>query len=148
MDNDLSVYCQLGSMAVGFQLQQVAHLELLAFQVAAIELVGRHLDGIGVAPPLDRVLREQRRQDLGMIERPGGAPRLAGNPVGLPDRKLEALRRRRQAVRLLVDEIAERLRGYADGPTFYVEKLSEGIGKIACAFFPRPGTPKRWEQPG
>jgi pyruvate, water dikinase len=35
-------------------------------------------------------------------------------------------------------EIAERIRGYPDGGTFFVEKLAEGIGRIAAAFHPRP----------
>ncbi|MDO8435580.1 MAG: phosphoenolpyruvate synthase [bacterium] len=34
--------------------------------------------------------------------------------------------------------IASRIRGYTDGVTFYVEKLAEGVGQIACAFYPRP----------
>jgi len=34
--------------------------------------------------------------------------------------------------------IAERTRGYADGATFFVEKLAEGVARIAAGFFPRP----------
>jgi pyruvate,water dikinase len=34
--------------------------------------------------------------------------------------------------------IAERTRGYPDGATFFVEKLAEGIARIAAAFYPRP----------
>ncbi len=33
-------------------------------------------------------------------------------------------------------EIAERIRGYPDGATFFVEKLAEGVGRIAAAFHP------------
>jgi pyruvate,water dikinase len=35
-------------------------------------------------------------------------------------------------------QIAERIRGYPDGATFFVEKLSEGIARIAAAFHPGP----------
>jgi pyruvate,water dikinase len=35
-------------------------------------------------------------------------------------------------------EIAERIRGYPDGPTFFVEKLAEGVARIAAAFHPGP----------
>jgi pyruvate,water dikinase len=34
--------------------------------------------------------------------------------------------------------IAERIRGYPDGATFFVEKLAEGVARIAAAFHPRP----------
>jgi len=34
--------------------------------------------------------------------------------------------------------IARLLRGYPDGETFFVERLSEGIGTIAAAFWPKP----------
>jgi pyruvate,water dikinase len=34
--------------------------------------------------------------------------------------------------------IEERTRGYPDGPTYFVEKLAEGIARIAAAFHPRP----------
>jgi len=34
--------------------------------------------------------------------------------------------------------IARLLRGYADGASFFVQKLSEGIGTIAAAFWPKP----------
>ncbi|HVZ20946.1 MAG TPA: phosphoenolpyruvate synthase, partial [Vicinamibacterales bacterium] len=36
------------------------------------------------------------------------------------------------------DTIARLTRGYADGGTFFVERLSEGIGTIAAAFWPKP----------
>ncbi len=36
------------------------------------------------------------------------------------------------------DGIARLLRGYPDGETFFVERLSEGIGTIAAAFWPKP----------
>jgi pyruvate,water dikinase len=36
------------------------------------------------------------------------------------------------------ETIARLLRGYADGETFFVERLSEGIGTIAAAFWPKP----------
>jgi len=35
-------------------------------------------------------------------------------------------------------EIAERTRGYPDGATFFVEKLAEGVARIAAGFHPRP----------
>ena len=36
-------------------------------------------------------------------------------------------------------EIAERTRGYAESaPTFFVERLAEGVAQIAAAFYPRP----------
>jgi pyruvate,water dikinase len=35
-------------------------------------------------------------------------------------------------------QIAERIIGYPDGPTFFVEKLAEGIARIAAAFHPGP----------
>ncbi len=35
-------------------------------------------------------------------------------------------------------EIAERTRGYPDGSTFFVEKLAEGVARIAAGFHPRP----------
>jgi pyruvate,water dikinase len=34
--------------------------------------------------------------------------------------------------------IAERTRGYPDGATFFVEKLAEGVARIAAGFHPRP----------
>ncbi len=34
--------------------------------------------------------------------------------------------------------IARLIRGYPDGETFFVERLSEGIGTIAAAFWPKP----------
>jgi len=34
--------------------------------------------------------------------------------------------------------IAERIRGYPDGPTFFVDKLAEGVARIGAAFYPRP----------
>jgi pyruvate,water dikinase len=36
------------------------------------------------------------------------------------------------------DAIVRLVRGYADGETFFVERLSEGIGTIAAAFWPKP----------
>jgi pyruvate,water dikinase len=36
------------------------------------------------------------------------------------------------------ETIARLLRGYPDGETFFVERLSEGIGTIAAAFWPKP----------
>ena len=35
-------------------------------------------------------------------------------------------------------EIARRIRGYRDGAEFFVEKLAEGIARIAAGFHPRP----------
>ena len=35
-------------------------------------------------------------------------------------------------------EIEALTRHYSDGPTFFVEKLSEGVGTIAAAFYPKP----------
>jgi len=34
--------------------------------------------------------------------------------------------------------VADRTRGYPDGATFFVEKLAEGVARIAAAFHPRP----------
>ena len=34
--------------------------------------------------------------------------------------------------------ITQLIRGYPDGETFFVERLSEGIGTIAAAFYPKP----------
>ena len=34
--------------------------------------------------------------------------------------------------------IAELLAGYPDGATYFVERLSEGVGTIAAAFYPKP----------
>jgi pyruvate,water dikinase len=34
--------------------------------------------------------------------------------------------------------IAEKTRGYPDGATFFVEKLAQGVARIAAAFHPRP----------
>ncbi|MGC4111872.1 MAG: phosphoenolpyruvate synthase [Nocardioides sp.] len=34
--------------------------------------------------------------------------------------------------------LADLTRGYADGESFFVERLAEGVGTIAAAFFPRP----------
>ncbi|RIL08240.1 MAG: phosphoenolpyruvate synthase [Proteobacteria bacterium] len=34
--------------------------------------------------------------------------------------------------------IAEKTRGYPDGATFFVEKLAEGVARLAAAFHPRP----------
>ena len=36
------------------------------------------------------------------------------------------------------DELARLTRGYRDGAQFFVERLSEGIGTIAAAFWPKP----------
>ena len=36
------------------------------------------------------------------------------------------------------DQVNQLIQGYADGPTYFVEKLSEGIGTIGAAFYPRP----------
>jgi pyruvate,water dikinase len=36
------------------------------------------------------------------------------------------------------DELARLTRGYADGESFFVQRLSEGIGTIAAAFWPKP----------
>jgi pyruvate,water dikinase len=36
------------------------------------------------------------------------------------------------------ETIARLVRGYPDGETFFVERLSEGIGTIAAAFWPKP----------
>jgi pyruvate, water dikinase len=36
------------------------------------------------------------------------------------------------------ESIASLIRGYPDGETFFVERLSEGIGTIAAAFWPKP----------
>jgi pyruvate,water dikinase len=35
-------------------------------------------------------------------------------------------------------EVAKLTRGYPDGATFFVERLAEGIGTIAAAFYPKP----------
>jgi pyruvate,water dikinase len=35
-------------------------------------------------------------------------------------------------------QIEERIRGYPDGASFFVEKLAEGVARIAAAFHPRP----------
>ena len=35
-------------------------------------------------------------------------------------------------------EVARRIRGYRDGAEFFVDKLAEGIARIAAAFHPRP----------
>ncbi len=37
-----------------------------------------------------------------------------------------------------LDEIGRLTRGYPDGESFFVERLSEGIGTIAAAFWPKP----------
>jgi pyruvate,water dikinase len=52
------------------------------------------------------------------------------HPMALvhPERTDDATRR----------EIALRTRGYPDGPTFFVEKLCQGIARIAAGFHPRP----------
>jgi pyruvate,water dikinase len=34
--------------------------------------------------------------------------------------------------------IAERISGYSDGPAYYVARLSEGMARMAAAFYPRP----------
>jgi pyruvate,water dikinase len=34
--------------------------------------------------------------------------------------------------------VAELIRGYSDGRDFFVKRLSEGVGQIAAAFYPRP----------
>lgn len=36
------------------------------------------------------------------------------------------------------DQIDERIKGYTDPVSFYIEKLTEGIATIAAAFFPKP----------
>jgi pyruvate, water dikinase len=36
------------------------------------------------------------------------------------------------------EEIARLMRGYPDGESFFVQRLSEGIGTIAAAFWPKP----------
>ncbi|MBY8857419.1 phosphoenolpyruvate synthase [Nocardia sp. CA2R105] len=36
------------------------------------------------------------------------------------------------------DRLAQLIRGYADGADFFVRRLSEGIGTIAAAFWPKP----------
>lgn len=36
------------------------------------------------------------------------------------------------------DEIDQRTRGYGDPKAFFVERLSEGVGTIAAAFYPKP----------
>src|SRR5712691_765787 len=77
---------------------------------------GSDLDGVGVALVLDRILREQRREQLRVVER---AEFLAGrlaDPAGALHRQLEALGGRLQAVGLLVDEVAEVLRGLGEFP--------------------------------
>ena len=53
------------------------------------------------------------------------------HPLALihPERVDEAARR----------EIAERTRGYPSGAAFFVDKLAEGVARIAAAFHPRPG---------
>ena len=35
-------------------------------------------------------------------------------------------------------EIDEMTKGYASGANYFVERLSEGVGTIAAAFYPRP----------
>ncbi|MFN8544235.1 MAG: phosphoenolpyruvate synthase [Candidatus Binatia bacterium] len=52
------------------------------------------------------------------------------HPMALvhPERTDDATRR----------DIATRTRGYPDGATFFVERLAEGVARIAAAFFPRP----------
>ena len=35
-------------------------------------------------------------------------------------------------------QIEDRIRGYPDGASFFVEKLAEGVARIAAAFYPRP----------
>src|SRR5690606_28429744 len=36
------------------------------------------------------------------------------------------------------DALARLIRGYPDGASYFVERLSEGVGTIAAAFYPRP----------
>ena len=54
----------------------------------------------------------------------GVHPRALLSPMGLSDD--------------VKDEIGRRIAGYADGRTFFVEKLKEGVATIAAAFAPKP----------
>src|SRR3989441_289641 len=75
---------------------------------------GADLDGVGVALVLDRILREQRRQQLRVVERAELLAGRLGDPAGALHRQLEALGGRPQAVGLLVDQVAEVLRGLGE----------------------------------
>ena len=57
---------------------------LCSTHVRGNQHVGRHLDGLGIAPVLDRILGEQRRHQLGIGQRAGTAAALA-QPVALSE---------------------------------------------------------------
>ena len=57
------------------------------------------------------------------------------NSIGIHPMALVHPERTDEATRLA---IAERTRGYPDGCTFFVEKLAEGVARIAAGFHPRP----------
>ncbi|MGH8229860.1 MAG: phosphoenolpyruvate synthase, partial [Steroidobacteraceae bacterium] len=55
--------------------------------------------------------------------------------IGIHPRALAELQRLDSAS---LELCAQRMAGYADPQTFYVEKLAEGIAQIAAAFYPQP----------
>ncbi|HEU5003331.1 MAG TPA: phosphoenolpyruvate synthase [Actinomycetota bacterium] len=81
----------------------------LAFQTSMLPS-----DGVGLA-----------RMEFIIAEAIKAHPLALIHPDQVPDRET-----RRQ--------LAELTAGYADGAAFFVERLSEGIGTIAAAFWPRP----------
>jgi pyruvate,water dikinase len=81
----------------------------LAFQVAALPS-----DGVGLA-----------RIEFIISEHIGIHPMALAHPERIEDSKIVA-------------EIASRTYGYSSGAEFFVQRLSEGVGTIAGAFYPRP----------
>lgn len=55
--------------------------------------------------------------------------------IGIHPKALLQYNKQSQAIK---DKINERIKGYSDPVSFYIEKLTEGIASIAAAFFPKP----------
>jgi len=60
------------------------------------------------------------------------------HPLALVEfKKLKERAKEDEEIRKLVDEIEERTKVYSDKKQFFVDKLAEGIGRIAAAFYPK-----------
>jgi len=60
---------------------------------------------------------------------------IINNSIGIHPRALLEYDSLEEDVR---HEIGRRIAGYADPQTFYIERLAEGVGTIAAAFYPKP----------
>ncbi len=64
-----------------------------------------------------------------------GLESIIDNSIGIHPRALLEYEGQAPEVQFEIDEIVA---GYADRREYYIEKLAEGVGMIAAAFFPRP----------